>query len=49
MICKICNLEINSYSHLKKHNITSKDYYDTFLKMDNEGICYCGNDTAFIS
>ena len=49
MICEICNKEIKSYSHLKKHNISSQQYYDKFLRTKNEGICYCGNQTYFIS
>lgn len=51
--CKICNKEFNNYrglgSHLCKHNITSQEYYDKYLKIDNnDGICkICGNKTNF--
>lgn len=53
--CKICNKTIiGSYasftrSHLKNyHNISVKDYYDNYIKHDNEGKCECGNLTTFI-
>ena len=49
--CKICDKSM-SYksigSHLKTHNITLKEYYDKFLKSNNEGICLtCGKQTNF--
>lgn len=50
--CPICNMELkNPASHFyKKHNISPKEYYDTYLKKDDEGICaICGNPTSFIS
>lgn len=52
MICKICNKEINNYgfpSHLKcLHNMTTKEYYDKYLKEEDEGICpICGKPTNF--
>lgn len=52
MVCKICNKDVNTKgfsSHLKTHNITSKEYYDTYFRQDNEGICpVCGKDTPFL-
>lgn len=56
--CEICKKEINQNElgkftkhHLKKHhNINSKNYYDKFLKKENEGICLtCGKETRFQS
>lgn len=57
--CLICNEEIEFkdarglskfINHLKTHNISAKDYYDTYLKKENDGKCaVCGNDTKFIS
>lgn len=53
--CKICNKTIIGVyasftrSHLKNyHNISVKDYYDNYIKNDNEGKCECGNLTTFI-
>lgn len=54
MICKICNCDItyksNAFSwHLKlKHNLSSKEYYDLYLKKEDEDKCKCcGNITKF--
>jgi len=53
--CKICNREFKNLqgiaTHLRyKHkNISSKDYYDKYLKKDNEGICKCGKETTFLN
>lgn len=53
--CKICN---NSYknaksfaSHIRnEHKLKIKDYYDLYLKSDNDGICHvCGKNTNFDS
>jgi len=48
-ICQICQKEINSFSHFKKaHKILFKDYYDKFIKKDNEGICIiCGKESKW--
>ena len=36
--------------HIKWHNLTKKEYYDKFLKKENEGICLrCGKETNFIN
>jgi hypothetical protein len=50
MICQICNKEIKSYTHIKKHKISSKEYFDTYIRKENEGYCLnCGKETTFIS
>ena len=53
-ICKICGKSYNGLfpvgKHLKRiHNMTVKEYYDKFIKTDeNEGKCLnCGNPTSF--
>lgn len=51
--CKICGKEIGNKgltSHFKNtHNISSKEYYDKYLKQENEGKCLeCGKETKFI-
>ena len=49
-ICKICGEELKTMHHLQKHNISSKDYYEKYLKKDDEGIClYCSKQTKYIS
>lgn len=52
MKCKICEKETNGYvglvSHLHLHNISSREYYDKYLKQENEGKCLeCGKETLF--
>ena len=53
--CIICKKECKSGAafskHIhSKHNITSKDYYDKYLKQENEGICLvCNKNTPFLS
>ncbi len=56
--CKICNkiIEYTKYhtnqvsAHLKKHNISQKDYYDIYLKRPDEGICpICHKEAIFIN
>ena len=51
-ICKLCNKELSPKgisSHLRRqHNITNKEYYDKYLKKDNEGYCkICNKPTKF--
>lgn len=50
IICQICNFETTTKgisSHLRSaHNITSKEYYDTYIKSSNEGICPICNRTT---
>lgn len=48
--CKICGKEFKRiYSHINHiHNITLKEYYDKFFRIDDEGICLeCGRPTNF--
>jgi len=49
--CKLCGIEFHSFislsNHIKKHKIKSKDYYDKYLKKENDGICICGSETKF--
>lgn len=53
--CLICENEYNDICSLAKHivrthKITSNEYYDRYLKKENEGICIeCGNKTCFLS
>jgi len=55
MKCKICKNDSKDYklliSHIKqKHNLSSKEYYDKYLKKEIEGICLkCNNQTKFNS
>jgi hypothetical protein len=54
VFCKVCGRECANYlglsSHLRTHKITSKEYYDRFLKKEGEGICpVCGKETSFIN
>lgn len=56
--CEICNKEFKLFQglshHLKSaHNIITeeekKEYYDTYLKADNEGLCKtCSNPTSYM-
>ena len=54
-ICKICNNEYENFNllttHIRlAHKISVKDYYDTYIKTENEGICKtCSKPTKFIS
>lgn len=51
--CKICNSEFDNLKGLAahfnlKHNLTSKEYYDSYLLKGNEGKCVvCSKDTTF--
>lgn len=54
IICYICNNFITNsmlglLSHVaQKHKLSSKEYYDRYLKRDGEGICpVCGKETKF--
>lgn len=54
MKCLVCNLEITRTiaNHLKTHNISKQEYYDKYIKSNNEGICQyqnCNNPTRFKS
>ena len=51
-ICKICGYDkTNLELHIRKHNLSKKDYFDKFLKTNNSDICeFCKiNTTKFIS
>ena len=52
--CIICNEEFPTNRqlswHIKHHNLNNKEYYDLYLKKENDGICLtCGKPTNFIS
>ena len=55
MKCLICGQEFNKRvslcNHLfRKHNLLAKDYYDAYIKANNEGTCkICGKETNFIN
>ena len=55
MKCLICEHESPNFRghgiHIKKaHNMSTKDYYDKYLKTDKEDICpICGNTNNFIN
>lgn len=54
IICKICNKEFRTIfsftGHLRNHAMTSKQYYDKYVKEEGEGICpTCGKETNFNS
>lgn len=57
MYCKICNSEFDKFHtlvcHLKSvHKLKSKEYYDKYLKRENEDICHnpdCNNKTHYIN
>lgn len=55
-ICKICGKSHKNIQSLSKHlsdkhkEITKKDYYDKYLKKENEGKCkYCNKNTRFVN
>lgn len=53
--CKICGREFKNIVALlihvsENHKIKSKEYYDTYFKKENEGICpVCGKETNYKS
>lgn len=55
MICQICGKEFENGKFLSTHlkfeeHITGKDYYDTYIKKPEEGICIvCGKPTKYIN
>lgn len=47
-ICAICGKICDIKNHIKEHKISSKDYYDTYIKQKDEGICkICKGPTPF--
>jgi len=50
--CRICKRECKLSglsSHVRGHKLSYKDYYDKYLKKENEGLCLtCGKETKFI-
>lgn len=51
--CVLCNRKLNKLGfgfHVRKaHNITRKEYYDIYIKKNNEGKCLvCNNNTTFV-
>ena len=47
--CKICGKLKVLKSHIKEHHITTKEYYDKYLRKPDEN-CYCkicGKETSF--
>ena len=54
MICQVCKREFDTNMslarHIRFHGITTKEYYDRYLRQDSEGICICcGKPTRFIN
>lgn len=53
--CKICKMKCKSITALAshfsgRHKISGKDYYDKYLKKENEGkCCICDGNASFIS
>jgi len=54
MKCKLCDKNFDSIIGLSVHlskehkDVSKKDYYDKYLKKEDEGKCYfCGNDAIF--
>ena len=46
--CAICGKVCDIKNHIKEHNIKSKDYYDKYIKLPDEGICKtCGGQTPY--
>ena len=50
MKCAICNIEFSRLgSHVKTHNISIKEYYDMFIKSNDEDICpVCKKENSFL-
>lgn len=52
--CRECGADIHTNNGLSEHlrfvhHIQAKEYYDRYIKEDEEGKCkYCGKDTTFI-
>ena len=50
MKCKICGKETSRIGrHCNGHNLTSKEYYDLYIKNDDEGKClHCKEETRYL-
>lgn len=52
-ICKICNCIFSAYKFkhhiIVDHNIPEKEYYDIYLKTEENNCLHCGNKTSFVS
>lgn len=49
--CQICHKTLGAIAiHIRcTHHMSPKDYYDTYFKKENEGICpVCGKDCTFL-
>jgi hypothetical protein len=47
-ICAICGKSCDVKNHIKEHGLTTKEYYDKYIKKPDEGICkICGKLTSF--
>lgn len=47
-ICVICNKAMSAGHTYREHKLKYKDYYDTYLKSNNDGICVvCGKPTVW--
>lgn len=51
LTCRICDKSfINLGRHLRYHDISSKEYYDTYIKKEKDGICLmCGSPTTYFN
>ena len=51
--CKICNCIFSAYKFkhhiINDHNISEQEYYDTYLKTEENNCIHCGNKTPFVS
>ena len=52
--CQICHEPFENLKylqpHLRKHSISSREYYDKYLRKPEEGLCtVCGRETTFLS
>lgn len=46
--CAVCGKFCDIKNHIKEHKIQSKDYYDKYIKLPDEGICKtCGKQTPY--
>ena len=47
--CTFDNLQ-KLATHIIKHRISSKEYYDKYFKKDGDGICrHCGQETKYVN